>query len=219
MRPACKLLQRKERKKEKLVNGEGDPIAVNESEGRRVYQIRSMHAATLMFELSREAEDSFSQVVRQREMQLLRVAFRILGNWADAEDVAQEAFLRLHRHGLKFEGETGLNSWLYRVTVNLCLDRRRRVRQTDELLETYGTNASAETDLLRMEQKQLLTIALARLPIKERAAVVLREIEGLETAEVAAILGSTEGTVRSQISKAMTKLQAFVDDALLRKER
>ena len=70
-----------------------------------------------------------------------------------------------------------------------------------------------------MEQKQLLTIALARLPIKERAAVVLREIEGLETAEVAAILGSTEGTVRSQISKAMTKLRAFVDDALLRKER
>lgn len=178
-----------------------------------------MHAATLMFELSREASDSFSQVVREREMQLLRVAFRILGNWADAEDVAQEVFLRLHRHGLKFTAEAALNSWLYRVTINMCIDRRRRVRQTDELPETYGTDASAETELLRMEQKQLLTVALARLPTKERAAVVLREIEGLETAEVAAILGSTEGTVRSQISKAMTKLRAFVEHAPVRRER
>jgi RNA polymerase sigma-70 factor (ECF subfamily) len=201
------------------VNSAGNPIPVNESGGLRVYQIRSMHAATLMFELSREADDSFSQVVRDREMQLLRVAFRILGNWADAEDVAQEAFLRLHRHGLKFSSEAALNSWLYRVAVNLCIDRRRRVRQTDELPETYGTDASAETELLRTEQKELLSVALARLPLKERAAVVLREIEGLETAEVAAVLGSSVGTVRSQISKAMTKLRGFIESALLRKER
>jgi RNA polymerase sigma-70 factor (ECF subfamily) len=177
-----------------------------------------MHAATLMFEISREAEDSFSQVVRQRGMQLLRIAYRILGNWADAEDVAQEVFLRLHRHGLKFRNDAALGTWLYRVTVNACIDRKRRIRQTDELPESYATNASAETELLRREHKRLLMSALANLPIKERAAVVLREIEGLTTIEVAAILGSTEGTVRSQVSKAITKLRTFLDNALLRNE-
>jgi RNA polymerase sigma-70 factor (ECF subfamily) len=64
--------------------------------------------------------------------------------------------------------------------------------------------------MLRDERKRMLSVALATLPVKERAAVVLREIECLSTADVAAILGSSEGTVRSQISKAMTRLRALL---------
>ncbi|MBI3683076.1 MAG: RNA polymerase sigma factor [Acidobacteria bacterium] len=129
----------------------------------------------LMADLPRVADLSFEQVVRQREVQVLRTAYRILGNWADAEDVAQEAFVRLHRRGLGFSNEAALGGWLYRVTVNLCLDAA-----------------------IREQQKVTLMAALPTLPARERAAVVLREIEELPTAEVAAILGSTEGTVRSQ---------------------
>ena len=169
-----------------------------------------MQAAALMFEITRAADDAFDRVVRRREAQLLRIAYRILGNWADAEDVAQEVFLRLHRHGLDFPNDAVLGAWLYRVTANLCVDRSRRARPTDELPELIAASTSAEAELLREERKRLLMRALATLPAKERAAVVLREIDGLATTEVAEILGSSEGTVRSQVSKAMTRLRELL---------
>jgi RNA polymerase sigma-70 factor (ECF subfamily) len=81
-----------------------------------------MLEAALMLETHREVSNSFDEIVHQRETCVLRTAFRILGNWADAEDVAQEVFLRLHRHGLSFETDAAFGSWMYRVTVNLCLD-------------------------------------------------------------------------------------------------
>lgn len=153
----------------------------------------------------------FEQVVRRREAQVVRTAYRILGNWADAEDVAQEAFLRLHRHGLGFNSDEALGGWLYRVTVNLCLDRARSRRPTEELAELASQEASPESAASREEGKRRLMRALAALPAKERAAVVLREIEGLSTGEVAAILGSSEGTVRSQISQALSRLRALLE--------
>jgi len=170
-----------------------------------------MLEAVLMGEIPRETTASFDQVVRQRETQVLRTAFRILGNWADAEDVAQEVFLRLHKNGLKFENEAAAGGWLYRVTVNLCVDRTRSLRPSQELPELTSRDRSAEAVVLLEEKKQRLMEALAMLPAKERAAVVLREIEGLSTAEVAAALGSTEVTVRSQISKAMVKLRSILN--------
>src|ERR1700744_1110927 len=169
-----------------------------------------MQATALMFELRRTADDAFGRVVHEREAQLLRVAYRMLGNWADAEDVAQDVFLRLPRHGLDFPNESALGAWLYRVAVNLCVDRSRHVRPSDELPALFAKGESAETEMLREEQKRILSVALAALPVKERAAVVLREIECLSTADVAAILGSSEGTVRSQISRAMTRLRALL---------
>jgi len=164
-----------------------------------------------MGDIPRERADSFEQVLRQRETQVLRTAFRILGNWADAEDVAQEAFLRLHRHGVDFTNEAVTGAWLYRVTVNLCLDRTRSRRPSQELPDLPSRDRSAEAAVLVEEKKQRLMAALALLPAKERAAVVLREIEGLSTAEVAAALGSSEVTVRSQISKAMVKLRGILN--------
>ena len=170
-----------------------------------------MQATALIFEMARTEDDAFGQVVRHREAQLLRIAYRMLGNWADAEDVAQDAFLRLHRHGLDFANEAALGAWLYRVTVNLCFDKNRRVRPTTELPELSSGDPTAEAVLLRDEQKKLLMIALGTLPAKERAAVVLREIEGLATAEVAEILGSSEVTVRGQVSKAMARLRTLMN--------
>ena len=78
---------------------------------------------------------SFDQAVRASEAQVLRTAYRIVGNWADAEDIAQEVFVRLHRQGLGFPNEAGMTAWLYRVTVNLCLDRMRSPR--DDMRSTW----------------------------------------------------------------------------------
>jgi RNA polymerase sigma-70 factor (ECF subfamily) len=174
-----------------------------------------MLEAALMGEIPRETTRSFDQVVREKETHVLRTAFRILGNWADAEDVAQEVFLRLHRHGLvnkqEFSHEAALGAWLYRVTVNLCFDRARSRRPSQELPDVPSLARSAEAAVLIEEKKQRLMAALAMLPTKERAAVVLREIEGLSTAEVAEALGSSEVTVRSQISKALVRLRGILN--------
>jgi RNA polymerase sigma-70 factor, ECF subfamily len=166
--------------------------------------------AALLAEIPRVAEDAFDQVLRRREAQILRIARRILGNWADAEEVAQETFLKLHRHGLGFANEAAMGAWLYRVTVNLCLDRNRSSRPSAELADFASSDPHAEAAFLREERKRRLTAALAKLPAKERAAVVLREIEGLSTAEVAGILGSSQVTVRSQISKALVRLREIL---------
>ncbi|HEY4360555.1 MAG TPA: RNA polymerase sigma factor [Bryobacteraceae bacterium] len=168
--------------------------------------------AALMTGISVDAGgDTFDQVLRQRERQVLRTAYRVLGNWADAEDVAQEVFLRLHRHGLGFANEAALGGWLYRVTVNACLDKARRAKPVVELPETLREEAVAEAGLIRSQEKERLMAALATLPVRERAAVVLREIEGLSTAEVAAALGTKEATVRSQIFHAMRRLREVLE--------
>ena len=169
-----------------------------------------LEAALMTAGVSDERSDSFGQVLRERQAQVLRTAFRILGNWADAEDIAQEVFLRLHRHGLRFANEAALGAWIYRVTVNLCIDRSRTARPAAEIRDATSREISAETALIREQQKQRLMSALAALPVRERAAVVLREIEELSTAEVAAALGTTEGTVRTQVMKAMAKLRQIL---------
>jgi RNA polymerase sigma-70 factor (ECF subfamily) len=172
-----------------------------------------MQYTAFMTGIPRTQEQNFELVVRAREAQVLRTAYRILGNYADAEDVAQETLVRLYRHGLDFPNEAALGSWLYRVTVNLCFDRTRSSKSSQQLPERLpGVEASAERDLLRAERKQRLMLALEQLGTKERAAVVLREIEGLPTAEVAEILGSSEGTVRSQISKALVRLREILGE-------
>lgn len=159
---------------------------------------------------------AFEQLMRQHERLVWRVAIRVLGNEADAEDVAQEVFLRLHRSLQQFDESQAFAPWLYRMTVNLCLDHRRRLsRHSLEPLDGHeelgSGSAGPEETLSREERKQALQAGLATLPAKERAALVLRDIEGLSTEQVAEALGSSATTVRSQISTARTKLRRFVE--------
>src|SRR5215467_4789927 len=108
--------------------------------------------AALMSDLPRAVDDAFDRIVCERETDVLRVAYRILGNWADAEDAAQEVFVRLHRHGLGFPNEAAFGRWLYRVTVNLCLDKLRSSRPQQELPELPCQDVSAEVRVIREEQ-------------------------------------------------------------------
>lgn len=151
---------------------------------------------------------AFDEAVRAHEARLLRVAYRILGNWADAEEAVQEAFLKLHRHGMGFATGAALSAWLYRVAVNHCLDRARAKKPSGEMPELTAGGQCAESMAVQVQRKARLETALAALPPRERAAVVLREIEEMSTAEVAAAMGVSEATVRSQVAGAMTKLRA-----------
>jgi RNA polymerase sigma-70 factor (ECF subfamily) len=155
---------------------------------------------------------AFEQILVQHDRRVFRMALRLLGCVEDAQDATQEVCLKLHRHLRRFDDSRALAPWLYRVTVNTCRDLAAR-RKPHVPLESLDLASPAEQGMLRNreEQRQVLWMGLRRLPEKERAALVLRDIEDLPTAEVARILGSSEATVRSQVSSARLKIKRFVD--------
>jgi RNA polymerase sigma-70 factor (ECF subfamily) len=157
---------------------------------------------------------AFELLMRQHERLVLATALRLTGNMADAQDISQEVFLRLYKNLSKVQAANALPAWLYRVTVNACHDLRRH-KPLSEPVEMAGELVASGTDpqasLTQAERRRVLEMSLRILPEKERAALVLRDLEGLTTEEVARALGSSEATVRSQVSKARAKVHDFVE--------
>ena len=156
---------------------------------------------------------AFERIMRQYERLVLRTALRLLGNLPDAQDVSQEVFLRLYRNLGKIEGDR-VAPWLYRVTVNACHDLRRRkpaVVAVEDAPELVSPDGDPQRQSVEAERRRVLEMSLRMLPEKERTALVLRDLEGLSTQEVARVLGSSEVTVRSQISKARIKVKEFME--------
>jgi RNA polymerase sigma-70 factor, ECF subfamily len=162
---------------------------------------------------------AFDAIITLHQRRVVMTAWRLLGRLEDAEDAAQEVFLRLFRCLNRFDGKRDLAPWLYRMTVNVCHDVRRKRERTSALsIHEVRTPSAATTvrsdadeNILEAERRSMMEAGLATLAEKERAAIVLRDIEGLSTKEVARILGSSETTVRSQISVARVKIKRFID--------
>jgi len=151
------------------------------------------------------------RIMAESERRVLRLALRLLSNPQDAQDAAQEAFLRLYKHLQRLDETHGYEAWLTRVTVNVCRDIARGRRRSVGLEEAPEPVAHSDTahDAERGQQRAIVRRGLSLLGAKERAAIVLRDVEGLSTREVASLLGSSENTVRSQISTARLKLREF----------
>ena len=139
-------------------------------------------------------------------------AFAMLGNRAEAEDVVQEAMLRLWRIAPDWSVERGAkpSSWAYGVMRNLCLDRMRRARGValDSAPEPLDPSPSAEARLQTQTRQDALHAALRLLPERQRQAVVLRHIEGLSNPEIAEILSISVEAVESLTSRARAGLKA-----------
>ncbi|MFV0514900.1 MAG: RNA polymerase sigma factor [Jhaorihella sp.] len=141
------------------------------------------------------------------------VALRVLGDRAEAEDVAQEAMLRLWRVAPEWQpGEARVGTWLYRVTLNLCLDRKRRGRRGQVGLDGVPEPADpAPGPVERMQdgaRADALQAALMQLPDRQRQAVVLRHIEELSNPEIAAIMGVGVEAVESLTARGKRALTA-----------
>jgi len=173
---------------------------------------------SLTLEAGHERERlAFEDLLALHQRLVLRTAWRLLGSLEDAQDATQEVFLRLHRHLPALDQARGVESWLYRTTVNVCYDHLRARRPTAPLDGLPSEPATPPVQLASLEldeRRLLLHTLLARLPEKERAAIVLREIEGLDTSAVAGLLGSSEVTVRSQVSSAKSKLRSWLSRQL-----
>ena len=170
---------------------------------------------------------AFERIMLATEQRVVSIAWRMLGNRDDARDAAQEVYLRVFKHLGRFRAGEDFRGWLYRITINVCHDfaRKRRVSgvthfeeiepgQERAALPTGGEDP--ETLALHAQQLALVRRALQTLPVKERAALVLRDLEGFSTEEVARALGSRPVTVRTQVSSARAKIKTYCDK-LLRK--
>lgn len=160
---------------------------------------------------------AFEQIILRYETRVMTIAARILGTRDDARDAAQEVFLRAFKYLHRLDLRKPLEPWLIRITVNVCRDAARAKRRqrdtfvTVERPEAVDRSADVHTGLVRKQERVILQRALDELPEKERLAIVLRDVEGLSTAEVASILGSSDTTVRSQVSRGRLRLKAAVD--------
>jgi len=166
---------------------------------------RQLVAATLAGD-----REAFENLVARHQRVIVRLCARYSGSREDAADLAQEAFLRAYR-GLKtFKGRSSFRTWLYRIAVNVCLNRavERRVpieplASIDALPDPGETPASA---LLASEQAALVRRAILRLPPKQRATLVLRVYHDLPHGEIAAILGGSVGAVKANFFHALRNL-------------
>jgi RNA polymerase sigma-70 factor, ECF subfamily len=162
--------------------------------------------------LERRELGALREAYERHGTRVQRLCLRLLGRPADAEDAAQDVFLRLFERAGRFDGRARFSTWLHRLTVNLCLHRleRERLRRARPLAEDGGDlcdpgDEPPET-LTRTESREHLQALLARLSPEHRAVLVLRELEGLAYAEIAAVLEVPEGTVMSRLARARESL-------------
>jgi RNA polymerase sigma-70 factor (ECF subfamily) len=167
----------------------------------------------LVDRLRRGDPRAFEALVIAHQHRVFGVALRMLRNRAEAEEVAQEVFLRVHRAIDDFRGEAKLSTWLYAITSRLCLNRlasgeRRLAREGDEALTRLASGDDDPADALeRSEMETALQRAIAELPEERRIVVVLRDLEGLAYEEIAAALDLPLNTVRSRLHRARMDLK------------
>lgn len=155
---------------------------------------------------------AFEELMVMTQQRVARIAWAILGDREDVKDAVQETFLRLYRFLGRYDANRDFHGWLARITVNVCRDTlRRRRRGLEPLCDIESTERRADAELIHRGDLALLRRAVDALPPKERLAVILREVEGMPTDEVATVLGSTVTTVRVQISRARAKLRAWME--------
>jgi RNA polymerase sigma-70 factor (ECF subfamily) len=166
---------------------------------------------TAVAQTETDDESAFERVVLQHERLVFGTALRLLGNREDARDAAQEVFLRLYRNLRRVDQER-IAGWLYKVTVNVCRDIGREQRPASELdPEHPGSEDRPDAAMIEADRRRMLANGLRRLSEKERAAVVLRDLEGLSTRDAAAAMGNTEATVRSHLSAGRLRLKQYIE--------
>ena len=163
---------------------------------------------------------AFEQLIMIFQRRVFSTAWRMLGNEEDARDAAQEAFLRTFKYLGAFKLNQDFSGWLYRIVINACRDLARKRRYRDQTtsidaayesgtLDAIQSRDDVEAAAIKSQELNMISEALSTLSKKERAALVLRDLEGLPTEQVARILGSSQATVRSQISSARTKIKLY----------
>jgi RNA polymerase sigma-70 factor, ECF subfamily len=162
--------------------------------------------------------EAFDRIVERHQRHVYQLCYRFAGNHEDANDLAQDVFIRAYR-GLKtFKGQSSLGTWLYRIAVNVCLNKvgaRPRGESLDALLAVSDERIASQEEsaaeaVLRGERAAQVRAAIARLPKKQRATLVLRVYHDLPHEQIAGILGSSVGAVKANFFHALNNLKKLL---------
>jgi RNA polymerase sigma-70 factor, ECF subfamily len=174
----------------------------------------------LMVEVSGNNQQAFGLLVERYRLRAINFAYRFLGDRQAAEDVAQEAFVRVYQSRQRYHPKAAFSTWFYRILSNLCLNEiRRRTRQPQALqpqdvLATILPDLSASPDAHYQQQEMSAAVrqALGELPDKQRLAVILQRFEGLDYEEIGRIMGTSRGAVDGLLSRAKEALRQKLSD-------
>ncbi len=148
-------------------------------------------------------EDAFERIYTDHRTRVFSTAFRMVGNRADAEDITQDVFVKVFKKLKAFRRESSLSTWIYRITVNACLDfLRKRKRRQAVSLEACGEIPSTSVGV-----KDLIEGMVSTLPEGYRKIFILHDIQGLKHSEIAEVLGISQGASKSQLHRARAQLR------------
>ena len=166
---------------------------------------------------------AFQALVERHRSMVYRVAYQFAGNHHDAEDIAQDVFIKVYRSLDRFRQDAQLTSWMYRIVMNACIDHRRRQRPAsaapfgDEaeqrMLNTPEDTPGPEERAYAGELGQVLESEIGRLPSGQRVVFVMRHHQGMKLCEIADALGLAEGTVKRQLHAAVHRLRQALTQA------
>jgi len=183
-----------------------------------------MDELELIRKLKAGDEPAFEQLVDDYGKKIYSTALRILGDADAAQDASQDVFLKIYGAAASFKGNSALSTWIYRITVNVCLDSKRRQRRLK--LYTPPDGGEDEDPQARLpdpsprpdeayesrETRAEILDALKMLDDDQRTAVVLRDIQGLSYIEAAEAMGCAEGTFKSRLSRARGNLREILSE-------
>lgn len=169
-------------------------------------------------------EAAFTALVKKYQQHVFNLIFRHSGPRVEAEDLAQEVFLKVYSNLKNFQGRASFRTWLYRIALNVCIDhaRRRKLRRMLSLesmsewaqgrlsLRKASVSSSPHGDMEKRDLQTQLQTALAQLPEEFRQPLVLRDMEGLDYDEIASITGTQLGTVKSRIYRGRQRLRELL---------
>ncbi len=167
--------------------------------------------------------DAFEDIVKKYENKVYGIVFHMMKNQNEVEDLAQEVFLKVYKNLDRFKGDSSLYTWIYKITVNLCLDelkKRKNIIYLDEKISVEDgeidkelpSNERSQEELYEdKELKENLHRCINKLPDKQKMMIVLRDIKGFSYDEIAEITNNKIGTVKSQINRARLKLKELLD--------
>ena len=184
------------------------PSLITSDTPKRAVAATSEHDLRLARACAAGDSDVFAELYRTHSDRMKSIAYNHLGNVSDAEDAVQETFLKIHRAASTFTGEAAFSTWIYRVLVNTCYDvlrkRQRRIQEApiDDFIAGERPGAGVD-DVKRIALRKML----AELPEQRRSVFVLFEIEGLSHAEIAQILGISEGNSKWILFATKKQLQ------------
>jgi RNA polymerase sigma-70 factor (sigma-E family) len=160
------------------------------------------------------SEQEFEAYFRARRESVRRTAFLLCGDWHRADDHAQAAFVALHRHWRRIRDRGALDAWMRRTLVRAVVDESRRPWRRERAVAAPEPLATVPGDAEAVATRHALVDGLRAVPPRQRAVLVLRFLEGLDVAAAAAVLGCSEGTVKSQTAHGLAALRAALGDAL-----